>query len=363
MARPLKLRIDTAALLHNLATVAEYAPNTPRICCVKANAYGHGLVEVAQVLAAGGAEALAVAGLEEALALRKTGIKLPILALEGPFTAAELQEMAAQQIWTVIHSDQQLAWLQKAHPPQPLDIWLKVDTGMHRLGFAPQRLPNIYRQLTPLPQVARIRLMTHFACASDLANPFTAEQNARFEQATAGLVAERSLANSPAIIGWPQTHADWIRPGLMLYGISPFGQAHPAAARLKPAMQVDSAVIAVRELQAGDAVGYNHRWRATTPARIAVVAAGYGDGYPRNTENGTPALVNGQQAKVVGRVAMDMLTLDVSGIADVAVGSPVELWGTNLSVNDVAAHSGYSPYELLARIPARPERSYYAGTP
>ncbi len=359
LPRPTQILVDQTALEKNLALVRCYAPSSRVICCVKANAYGHGLIESARTLAVG-ADALAVACIEEALVVRRAGLDIPILLLEGVFSPEELEQVRASNLWMVVHSQDQLAWVLEhtESSEAPLGIWLKFDTGMHRLGFDLETGRAAYGSLKAnIPDLCP-RLMTHFASADELDNDFTASQMHQFDEACAGLVGERSAANSAAVLNWPMTHLDWVRPGFMLYGISPFGQTHSSATELVPAMSFQSEVIAVRTIKAGESVGYNQSWKADKTTRIAAVAAGYGDGYPRNTRSGTPVLIDGKRAQTVGHVAMDMLMVDVSGLAGVVVGSHVELWGHNLSVNEVAASSGYSPYELLSRLPERAERIF-----
>ena len=346
------MSIDLAALATNLALVKARAPTSKVICCVKANAYGHGMVEVAGVLAAE-ADALAVASIDEARILREAGITAPILLLEGFFESSELVAVEALDLWSVVHNRNQLDALQQTRLQRPIDVWLKLDTGMHRLGFPTDEAASVFAELSNLEQVNKVRLMTHFACADELDNDFTALQIDRFNQAVQALGAERSLANSAAILGWPAARADWVRPGYMLYGLSPFGQQHQSAHQLTPVMTFESQIIEIKQVARGEGIGYNHAWRAQRETRIAVVAAGYGDGYPRNTKNGAPVLVQGQRAKTLGHIAMDMMMVDISAIPSATIGSPVELWGKQLSVNEVAAYSGYSPYELLTRMPSR----------
>ena len=361
VSRPTSLHIDLAALQKNRQLASHYALDSRVICCVKANAYGHGMIEVARVLA-DQSDALAVASLEEARTLRNHQINIPILLLEGFFDSAELPDLFEQGLWSVVHNESQLIALEQfcadSYKDQRLDIWIKIDTGMHRLGFEPTKVADTYRRLKALSQVGAIRLMTHFACADELENPFTQQQLDCFNESASQYDADCSLANSAGILAWPKSHKDWIRPGFMLYGLSPFGQHHPTASELQPVMSFKTEVIDVKKVSAGEGMGYNHYWRAQRTSDIAVLAVGYGDGYPRNSKNGTPVLVNGQRAQSVGRVAMDMMMADVTDLEGVEVGSEVELWGKQLSVNEVAAHSGYSAYELLTRIPPRVQRQY-----
>lgn len=365
MSRPTRIEIDLNALAHNRQQVSRYAPDSKVICCVKANAYGHGMVEVARALAPS-TDALAVASIEEALLLSENGLALPILLLEGFFQAEELALISELGLWAAVHNDAQLQQLKRYSEfennnnpeKRPIDIWLKIDTGMHRLGFAPEKVKDVYTSLQSLEVVGNIRLMTHFACADELDNPFTENQLKTFAEASQGIETECSMANSAGILAWPDSHKDWVRPGYMLYGQSPFGQDHATSQELEPVMTFQTQVIDIKTVAAGEGIGYNHSWRTDRETDIAVLAAGYGDGYPRNTKNGAPVLIAGQIARTVGHVAMDMMMVDITGLNSIYVGSEAELWGKNLSVNEVAAYSGYSPYELLTRIPPRIERNY-----
>jgi len=304
------------------------------------------------------ADALAVACMEEALELRDSGITAPILLLEGVFEPTELEVAAAANFWTTVDNDTQLAWLEAAKLSRPLQCWLKVDTGMHRLGAPPGRAAELCQRISACRNsLGTPVLTTHFACADELENDATRRQIALFDRCSAGLAAPRSAANSPGVLAWPEAHYDWIRPGYMLWGNSPFGTVHQAnAARLRPVMTLSSAVISVREVIPGEAVGYGASWVAKRPSRIATVTVGYGDGYPRTAANGTPVLVNGQRAHLAGRVSMDMITVDVTDIGPVRLGDPVVLWGEGLPVAEVAEPAATIGYELLTRMPMRTPR-------
>jgi alanine racemase len=344
--------IDTAALRHNLTRVREVAPDSRVLAVLKANAYGHGMVAVASALA--GADGFAVARLDEAIRLRAAGHTLRIVLLEGVQGAEQLREAAENRLELVVHEPGQIALLEAWRGAHLFRIWLKVDTGMGRLGFRPGELPAALGRLSDCKAITRpIALMTHLAEAELKDSERTRDQLECFERLTAGLPGERSIANSAAMIGWPATRTEWVRPGLMLYGISPFAGATATDIGLRPAMTFESCVIAVRELVAGDRVGYGGAWTARRATRIAVVAAGYGDGYMRNTANGTPVLVNAQPAPIAGRVSMDMLTVDVTELPQVAIGDPVILWGNGLPVETVAAGAGTIPYELVCRVGQR----------
>ena len=357
MSRPSCARIDLDALRHNLRYAKELAGASRIVAVVKANAYGHGAVPVAQALA-GQVDALGVACTEEALELRDAGIRSPILLLEGVFSPDEIALADRQRLALVVHSPGQLHWVLKSRPSQPLDCWLKIDTGMHRLGLNPSDLPAAYVSLRQSPQVGNLVLMTHFAQADEPADPRTVRQMSRFTQASRGLTAPRSLANSAALITRPDARADWVRPGILLYGASPVGDAHSSAVRLRPVMRLESALIALRDLPAGERIGYGGCFVCPAPMRVGVVAMGYADGYPRHAPDGTPVAVRGQVTRLIGRVSMDMLMVDLTGLEDVRVGDPVELWGGQVSANAVAKASGTIAYQLFTGVSARVPRLY-----
>ena len=356
MARPTKARLNFEALRHNFALVAQLAPRSRIMAVVKANAYGHGAVAIARQLAPL-ADALAVASIEEALVLREAGITIPILLLQGAFDASEMNTAAQLGLWLTVESEHQLQWLERATLNKRLNCWLKLDTGMHRQGIAPPQATQAYQRLTACPHVANeIVLYTHFAAADELDSEQTNTQITVFEKLCRPLSAPRSAANSPALLGWPAAHYEWVRPGYMLYGNSPFSVPHPNAAALQPVMTLVSAVTSLRDVAAGETVGYGATWVAPRTSRIATVTIGYGDGYPRQACNGTPVLVNGQHATLAGRVSMDMITVDVTGLSGVSIGDEVILWGPGLPVGEVARHAGTIGYELTTQMPARVPR-------
>jgi alanine racemase len=319
---------------------------------VKANAYGHGLVSTALCLA--DADAFAVARIEEALALRGAGVRKPIVLLEGVFNAEQLTEAARANLQIVVHEAEQLALLEQAAPGHRFVVWLKIDTGMNRLGFRPSAAAPALARLDQLGErLHELRLMTHFATADERDSRQTREQLARFDVLTAGRGNMRSLANSAALFAEPESRADWVRPGLALYGVSPFADQVGASLGLTPAMRLVSTVIAVREVPYGETVGYGGVWRAARESRIAIVAAGYGDGLPRALPNGTPVLVRGQRGALAGRVSMDMIAVDITGIAGVQVGDAALLWGAEMPVEEIAAHAGTISYELLCAVSQR----------
>ena len=356
MARPSQARLNFAALRHNLGVARSLAPNSRVMAVVKANAYGHGATEIAKELEPL-ADALAVACIEEALELREAGVEAPILLLEGVFSVDELTVASCHDFWVTVDNVTQLQWLEQADLTSALHVWLKIDTGMHRLGVEPHQVDSFFARLNAASAVAEgIVLSTHFASADDLDSLQTSQQIALFNQTCAGLSALRSAANSPGLLAWPDSHYDWVRPGYMLYGNSPLSGPHPNAATLQPVMTLRSAIISLRKVPRGESVGYGASWTADRDSLIATVTIGYGDGYPRLAPSGTPVLVNGQRAYLAGRVSMDMITVDVTELADVTLGDEVILWGDGLPVSEVARHAGTIGYELSTRMPARTPR-------
>jgi alanine racemase len=344
--------VDTAALRHNLGRMRATAPGARVMAVIKANGYGHGLVPVARALA--GTDGFAVARLEEGLALREAGLPNPVLLLEGVFSPDQLAIAARQRFDLMVHSVEQLALLEGRVGSEPVAAWIKVDTGMNRLGFRVEDLAAAYERLRRVANVAPDpTLVTHLANADDRLDPTTPQQLRAFAAATAGLPGERSIANSAALLAWPEAHADWVRPGVALYGVSPFPDGTGADLGLRPAMTLQTEVIAVKRVRAGETVGYGGAWRAERDTRMAVVAAGYGDGYPRSVGSGAPVLVDGRRAPLIGRVSMDMLTVDVTDHPGVATGDPVVLWGDGVPVEEIARHAGTIPYELICGVSQR----------
>jgi alanine racemase len=350
--RPARALIDLDALRHNYQLARELS-GARALAVVKADAYGHGAVRCAQALERE-ADGFAVACIEEALALREAGIRAPILLLEGFFEAAELALIEQHQLWCVVHALWQVEAIEQASLGTPLNVWLKLDSGMHRVGLHPADYQGAYRRLLASGKVSKIVLMSHFARADEPDCPRTAEQLAVFQQAREGLAAEVSLRNSPAVLGWPQVPSDWVRPGIMLYGATPFEQAQEQAARLKPVMTLESKVISLRELPAGEPVGYGARFVSERPTRVGVVAMGYADGYPRHAPTGTPVAVDGQLTRPIGRVSMDMLTVDLTDLPQAGLGSRVELWGQQVLASDVALAAGSIPYQLFCNVRRAP---------
>jgi alanine racemase len=319
---------------------------------IKANAYGHGLVPAAKALAE--TDGFSVARLDEGLALRAAGLANRILLLEGVFSAEQLAVAAQQRFDLMVHSVEQLELLEGRAGTDVISAWIKVDSGMNRLGFRIEHFADAYARLRRVANVAPDpTLVTHLASADDRRDTKTVVQLQAFAAATAALQGARSIANSAALVAWPDTRADWVRPGLVLYGLSPFPSGTGADLGLRPAMTLQTEVIAVKDVREGETVGYGGAWRAPRDSRMAVVAAGYGDGYPRSVESGTPLLVNGRRAPIVGRVSMDMITVDVTDLPGVATGDPVVLWGEGVPVEEIARHAGTIPYELICGVSQR----------
>ncbi len=357
MSRAAKITIDLDAVRHNFRLARSLNPTGNAAAIIKANGYGHGAVAIAQALEAE-ADAFGVACIEEAVELVEAGISKPVLLLEGFFEANELDYISEHGLWTAIHSLQQIEVLAEAQLSKPVNVWLKMDSGMHRLGVAPADYQQAYQRLRGLDNVADIVLMSHFASADDLAVSTTVEQLARFDQHTAGIDAPISLANSAGVLAWGDARRDWLRPGLMLYGATPFEVAQENADKLIPAMTLTSEVIAVRDVPVGECVGYSGTWCADKPARVGTVALGYADGYPRHAVTGTPVMINGQRSQIIGRVSMDMLAVDLTDIADAAVGTEVEFWGKQLPAAEIATYCGTIPYTLFTGITRRVHKVY-----
>nr|ELR5226972.1 alanine racemase [Providencia rettgeri]ELR5257137.1 alanine racemase [Providencia rettgeri] len=350
--------INRRALRHNLQRVKSIAPNSQLIAVVKANAYGHGLAGVGiavQELVDG----FGVARLNEALLLRQHGITKPIVLLEGFFEQSDLLVMAAQRIDTVIHCVEQLAMLEAADLPHPLKVWMKLDTGMHRLGVLPKDAEGFYQRLQRCKNVKLpINIVSHFCQADAPLLSTTVNQIACFKQFIAGKDGEKSIAASAGILLWPEAHYDWVRPGIMMYGASPQEGKSADSFGLLPVMTLKSSLIAVREHFAGQCVGYGETWCSDRDTRLGVVAIGYGDGYPRNVPSGTPVLINGRKVPIIGRISMDMTVVDLGPNAEDKVGDDVILWGNGLPVEEIAAQTGIINYELLTKLTSRVAMEY-----
>jgi alanine racemase len=352
MTRPAEAVVDLNALREN-ARLARQRHGGRQLAVLKANAYGHGALACAQALA-GECDGFAVAFLDEALPLRRAGVTAPILVLEGVFNSAELDLAVEHRLWVVVHQAEQLQMIERANlPPASLVAWLKIDTGMHRAGLAPEQAADAHARLLASGKVGEVVLMSHFARADEPQAEATLEQIRVFDAATAGLPGARSLCNSAGVLGWPAARRDWARPGILLYGADPM----PAADNgLQPVMTLRSQVFAVRWLAAGEALGYGGGFVADRPTRIGLVAMGYADGYPRTAPTGTPVAVEGRLTRLVGRVSMDMLTVDLTEMPDAGIGSSVELWGRQVAINEVARRAGTISYELLCNVKRVPLR-------
>lgn len=354
MTRPAKVQIDSQALLHNLSQVHRHAPGRGVIAMVKSNAYGCGIARVAPVLA-DKVMALGVACLEEAMAIRALGITRDCVLMQGAFSADEISAALDLNCHCVIQQACQLRWLLDTPLSKKMKVWVKVNTGMNRLGFLPSEVYDVLSALQSCPWVHEdVGLMTHFACADEPGHSANRLQLQAFgELNLPAMNLVKSMANSAAILSLPESHADVVRPGIMLYGVSPFAAETGVQQGLKPVMRFSSAITALRQYPAGVSVGYGASWTTSKPSSIAVVAAGYGDGYPRHIAANTPVAVNGQIAPIVGRISMDMLTIDVSECQNVSAGDEVELWGPVIPVETVARQAGTIAYELLCQYTPR----------
>lgn len=355
MSRPVWARINLNALHHNLQQVRTLAPDSSVVAVVKANAYGHGAVGVARAIEAG-VDAFAVAGIGEAEELVAAGLSRDIFLLSGFHQSAEIGRISEQGLIPVIHSWQQIDQLASTSVAEPVRVWLKFDSGMHRIGFDPGEVAAVVARLEGLPQVVITGLMSHLACADDRKSASTDTQIDVFADTTAPYGCTRSLANSAGVCAWPRSHQNWVRPGIMLYGCSPMLKEDDTDIGLHPVMSLCSRIIAVKRLKQGDRIGYGGDWCCPENMLVGVVACGYGDGYPRHAPSGTPTWINGRRAPLVGRVSMDMSTVDLRGLGGVEVGDEVELWGERVSATEVAALSGTISYELLTGVTARVPR-------
>lgn len=349
MTRPIQAIVQSSALVNNLLVARQAAPASKILAVIKANGYGHGLLRVAKALEE--SDGFAVLSIEEAVRLREAGFAQPILLLEGVFAEAELAVVVEHQLSLVIHTQEQIEWFKHAWSPVRIDVFLKLNTGMNRLGFTPDVFPHALAALKACPVLGRVTLMTHFASADEAAG--VSEQFARFNSLTQALVLPTCLANSAAMLRNPETHGAWVRPGIMLYGASPFAEQRATDLGLEPAMSLVSKVIAVQRVKAGERIGYGGAYTAARDIRVGIVACGYADGYPRHAGSGTPILIDGVRTAIVGRVSMDMLCADLTPVPHVGIGSPVTLWGEGLPVEEVARAAGTISYELLC---ARAER-------
>lgn len=348
--------INRRALKHNLRRVREAAPDSQVMAVIKADGYGHGLRRVARTLSQGNskADAFGVARLDEAVYLRERGFTQPVVLLEGFLDEAELLTVTQHQLHVVVHHEYQIDILERSLMRGMVTAWLKVDTGMHRLGVAPEVVARAWQRLSACAIVRPpIRLMTHLANADDRDDPRTGEQEQLFDRCTTEIQAERSIANSGGILGWPQTRRAWVRPGIMLYGASPFNNDTGADHGLQPVMTFKARLIAIRPSRRGDPIGYGGEWRCPEDMPVGVIAAGYGDGYPRHAKPGTPVLVSGYSVPLIGRVSMDMICVDLRAHPNARIGDEVVLWGDGLPAETIASHAGTISYHLFCGITQR----------
>jgi len=346
-----RVTIDAAALRHNLAAVRRLAPASRVLAVIKANGYGHGLVPTAKALIT--ADGFGVARLVEGLELRQAGIASPIVLLEGVFSSEELLCASRERFELVVHTFEQIEMLEQASIAHRFAVWLKVNTGMNRLGFAVDEFESARRRLVACSCVGEVRLMTHLAAAEEQESDSARRQIKDFLALTEGIEAERSIANSAGVVAWPEARTEWVRPGLMLYGISPLPDLDSAQIGLRPVMTLSTQLISLRRVPRGAGVGYNAIWRAQRDSIIGIAAIGYGDGYARNVRSGAPVLVNGRPATVAGRVSMDMTGIDVTDLPDARVGDTVVLWGEGVPAESVAPYADTIAYELVCGLAKR----------
>ena len=351
------VRIDLSALQHNFEQIKKIVPTAYVMAMIKANAYGHSLLPVAQALSQ--ADGFGVATIDEAIALRQADIRQPLVVMSGFVDEAELRCMVDNQLTAVIHHSNQIQILQRTTLSSPFSVWLKIDTGMKRLGFLPEEASTAYQALLDHPQVRKpLVFMTHLACSDQHNHPHTTKQIAQFHQTVASWPGLRSLACSAAILDRPQTHADWVRPGILLYGISPFSDKTGLMFGLKPVMTLTARLISVKEARKGESIGYGDTWICPKDTKIGVVSIGYGDGYPRHAKSGTPVLINAERCALIGRVSMDLITVDLENQPHAKLGDTVVLWGQGLPVEEIAACAGTIGYELVCKITARVPMCY-----
>ena len=346
--RPLKAYIDLSALTSNLKLVKKIAKNSKVMAVLKANAYGHGLIE--SVKAIKSAEGIAILTIEEAVKIRKAGFENTILLLEGLFAAEDIRQAEKLNLNIVVHNDLQMDYLSDVTLKNPINVHLKMNTGMNRLGFQPDQVDYLIENLNANPNVSDITLMTHFATADEKEG--ITKQLDCFNRVTNNYNFSSSVANSAALYKFPEARLDWVRPGILLYGASPFEDISAKEIEVKPVMSLVSKIIAIQDIKKGQAVGYGSNFIDKNDMRIGIVACGYGDGYPRHAKTGTPIFVHDKTTKTVGRVSMDMLYVDLSKIEKAVIGSKVEMWGNHISVDEVAKNSGTVGYELLCNISA-----------
>ena len=344
--------INLNAVRHNLQQVHKHAPNVKVMAVIKANAYGHGAIRLLKALA--NVDALAVARLDEGIQLRQAGSKKRIAVLQGFSNIEELLQLMHFDLEAVIHSNQQVDLIEQLPTKATLAVWLKIDTGMNRLGLKLEEVNYIHQRLNQCQLIIKpINVMTHLACADDVTNDFTQQQIALFKAAVTPFNGELSIANSAGILAWPDAAADWVRPGIMLYGISPFPDSTGFDLGLIPVMSLYSKLITVKAVQKGETVGYGKAWLCEKATTIGIVAIGYADGYPRHVKQGTPVLVNGSRVPLIGRVSMDTITVDLSTQPNALPGDKVTLWGDGLPIEEIARYADTIPYTLVCGVTQR----------
>ena len=352
MTRPSRIVIDIKALEHNFLRIKELAPNSKVMAIVKADAYGHGIVRVAKTL--NNADAFGVACLEEAEQLRQSSIKTPIVLLEGPYKPDDLPLIIKFKLDMVIHNEYQIQLLEKTKIEGSINAWLKIDTGMHRLGFPIEKADAILNRLLLCKNInSRPILMTHLATANEKKDNLTQQQLEAFKKISKIIDGEKTVANSAALINFPEAHFDWVRPGLMLYGVSPLTDSFGHNHGLRSVMTLESEIISIQYLSKNEPVGYGATWRCPEDMPVGIIAAGYGDGFPRHAKSGTPILVNNVRCPLIGRASMDMLTIDLRNQPNAKIGDRVVLWGDSLPIEEVALHADTIPYELLCGVHKR----------
>jgi len=354
---PSVARIDVHALVHNLAMIKKMVPQSKIFAMVKGNGYGHGASIIAHALE-GRVEVFGVACIDEAMKLREAGITAPIVVLKGFIDAAELKIIDQLNLETTIHNHEQLNILEHVQLQHPLHVWLKIDTGMHRLGFSPSNVREVYQKLMAHNLVKKpLSLMTHLSDADDITKNKTNEQVECFLKTVEGLEGDHCIANSSAILNWEKAHTTWVRPGITLYGVSPVAHLSAAKLGLIPVMTLVSRIVTIHDLKKGATVGYGSTWVCPEDMRVGIVDIGYGDGYPRGAKAGTPVLLNGMRCPLIGRVAMDMINLDLRNHPQAKIGDEVILWGKGLPIEEVAPYADTVPYELFCRMTERVKRN------
>ena len=355
--RPLVATVDLTAIRHNYALAKRCAPGRRAFAVVKADAYGHGAASVVAALRAE-ADGFAVCSVEEARVVREQAPEARVLLLEGCFDLEDCRAAMELGLDISVQGAEQAQRLLDCATTRPLNVWLKLDSGMHRLGFDTAELRSWAERLRAAPQVAELNLMSHFACADEHMHQLTERQLESYQGLQDLVFDQRSFANSAAVLTLAPAHMDWLRPGIMLYGASPFAERSAAELGLQPAMTLKAEVIAMHEVPVGESVGYGATWVAQRPSRIGTVSCGYADGYPRHASSGTSVMVRGQRVPLAGRVSMDMLAIDLTDIPDAAIGDAVELWGAQMPVDELAHACGTIGYELLTKVTQRVPRRY-----